>query len=126
MLHSGVITHGEAALLDRWFITMTNTSITGMEVDMIVYIRTDPDILMERINHRGRQVFCITFPRLSPISSHQLSQTQLQHPPTHQARKIRNLDNTHLTMLGAELGINFTSSSTNPPRQVVMMITGTI
>ena len=57
MLHSGVITHGEAALLDRWFITMTNTSITGMEVDMIVYIRTDPDILMERINHRGRQVF---------------------------------------------------------------------
>ena len=57
MLHSGVITHGEAALLDRWFITITNTSITGMEVDMIVYIRTDPDILMERINQRGRQVF---------------------------------------------------------------------
>jgi len=55
LLDSGVITQGEAALLDRWFITMTNTTISGMEVDLIVYIRSDPDILMERINQRGRQ-----------------------------------------------------------------------
>ena len=62
LLHSGVITKGEAALLDRWFITMTNTTITGMEVDLIVYIRSDPDILMNRIDRRGRQV-------LSPSSA---------------------------------------------------------
>merc|ERR1712142_123629 len=52
---SGVITQGEAALLDRWFTTLTNTSITGMEVDLIVYIRSDPNILNKRINQRGRQ-----------------------------------------------------------------------
>jgi len=55
LLHSGVITKGEAALLDRWFNTMTNTTITGMEVDLIVYIRSDPNILMNRIDRRGRQ-----------------------------------------------------------------------
>merc|ERR1711909_3749 len=55
LLHSGVITKGEAALLDRWFITMTNTTLTGMEVDLIVYIRSDPDILINRIDRRGRQ-----------------------------------------------------------------------
>eukprot|EP00092_Neocalanus_flemingeri_P030157 GFUD01032735.1.p1 GENE.GFUD01032735.1~~GFUD01032735.1.p1 ORF type:complete len:274 (-),score=79.28 GFUD01032735.1:265-1086(-) len=55
LLESGVLTPGEFALLDRWFHTLTRTSMTGMVVDMIVYIRTDPDILMERINARGRQ-----------------------------------------------------------------------
>jgi deoxyadenosine/deoxycytidine kinase len=55
-LESGVITPGEFALLDRWFGTLTSPTITGMGVDLIIYIRSDPDILMDRINARGRQV----------------------------------------------------------------------
>jgi deoxyadenosine/deoxycytidine kinase len=56
LLESGVITPGEFALLDRWFHTLTSPAITGMGVDLIIYIRSDPDILMDRINARGRQV----------------------------------------------------------------------
>jgi len=55
LLESGVITPGEFALLDRWFHTLTSPAITGMGVDLIIYIRSDPDILMDRINARGRQ-----------------------------------------------------------------------
>ena len=61
-LESGVVTPGEFALLDHWFHTLTSTTMSGMGVDLIVYIRSDPDILMERINTRGRQVrseFCL-------------------------------------------------------------------
>jgi len=55
LLESGVVTPGEFALLDRWFQTLTSTTMTGMGVDLIVYIRSDPEILMERIITRGRQ-----------------------------------------------------------------------
>ena len=59
LAESGVIRLGEFALLDRWFHTLTSPTITGMGVDLIVYIRSDPHILMERINKRGRQVSII-------------------------------------------------------------------
>ena len=50
LYESGVITAGEFALLDRYFTRMTQS----IKVDMIVYIRSDPSILMERISLRGR------------------------------------------------------------------------
>ena len=33
---------------------MTDNKWTGLEVDLIVYIRTDPGLLQERIMRRGR------------------------------------------------------------------------
>ena len=53
---TGVLTDGEFALLDRWFHTMTNQEITGIKADLIVYIRSDPNILGDRIAARGRKV----------------------------------------------------------------------
>merc|ERR1712121_26045 len=52
---TGVLTDGEFALLDRWFHTMTNQEITGNKADLIVYIRSDPNILGDRIAARGRK-----------------------------------------------------------------------
>ena len=51
LYESGTITSGEFALLDRFFTRMT----AGLEVDLVVYIRSDPSILQERIRRRGRQ-----------------------------------------------------------------------
>ena len=52
MLHeAGTITSGEFALLDRFFTRMT----ASMEVDLVVYIRSDPTILQQRILSRGRE-----------------------------------------------------------------------
>jgi len=52
---SGFLQDGELALLDRYFQRMTDKKWTGLEVDLIVYIRSDPSILQERIRRRGRQ-----------------------------------------------------------------------
>ena len=51
LYEAGTITSGEFALLDRFFTRMT----AGLEVDLVVYIRSDPSILQERIRRRGRQ-----------------------------------------------------------------------
>lgn len=50
LYESGIITSGEFALLDRFFNRMTQR----LKVDLIVYIRSDPNILRERISLRGR------------------------------------------------------------------------
>ena len=50
LYESGVITPGEFALLDRFFSRMSQR----MMVDLIVYIRSDPTILRDRIRERGR------------------------------------------------------------------------
>ena len=47
---------GEYAVLDRYFTRVTDRAWAGAEVDLIVYIRSDPGILLERIGRRGRQV----------------------------------------------------------------------
>lgn len=47
---------GEYAVLDRYFRRVTDRAWAGAEVDLIVYIRSDPGILLERIGRRGRQV----------------------------------------------------------------------
>ena len=46
---------GEYAVLDRYFTRVTDRAWAGAEVDLIVYIRSDPGILLERIGRRGRQ-----------------------------------------------------------------------
>ena len=51
LYEAGTITSGEFALLDRFFSRMT----AGVEVDLVVYIRSDPTILQERILGRGRE-----------------------------------------------------------------------
>ena len=51
LYEAGTITAGEFALLDRFFNSMTDT----LKVDLVVYIRSDPTILQERILARGRK-----------------------------------------------------------------------
>ena len=51
LYEAGTITSGEFALLDRFFTRMTE----GLKVDLVVYIRSDPTILQQRIQARGRE-----------------------------------------------------------------------
>ena len=51
LYEAGTITSGEFALLDRFFRRMT----AGLKVDLVVYIRSDPTILQQRIKARGRE-----------------------------------------------------------------------
>ena len=51
LYEAGTITAGEFALLDRFFNRMTDT----LKVDLVVYIRSDPTILQQRIQGRGRE-----------------------------------------------------------------------
>ena len=51
LYEAGTITAGEFALLDRFFTRMTES----VKVDLVVYIRSDPTILQERILARGRE-----------------------------------------------------------------------
>jgi len=52
---SGDLTQGEFSVLDRYFQRMTDSTWTGLEVDLMVYIKSDPQILLNRIGRRGRQ-----------------------------------------------------------------------
>merc|ERR1719186_947722 len=54
MLAAGTLTTGEFGLLDRWFRFMTEKAEVDNNVDLIVYIRSDPVFLMKRVNKRGR------------------------------------------------------------------------
>ena len=56
---SGDLTQGEFSVLDRYFQRMTDSTWTGLEVDLMVYIKSDPQILLNRIGRRGRQVIYI-------------------------------------------------------------------
>ena len=66
---SGALTHGEFSVLDRYFKMMTDTTWTGLEVDLIVYIKSDPEILLNRIERRGREVstFHMTIVKITKI-----------------------------------------------------------
>ena len=48
---------GEVSLLDFYFRNVV--ALEKVHVDKIVYIKSDPTILSERINKRGRKVLCI-------------------------------------------------------------------
>jgi len=48
------ISNGEFSLLDRYY-KMATSNLTELQVDKVVYIRSHPDVLMERIKRRGRQ-----------------------------------------------------------------------
>jgi len=50
-----VISNGEFALLDRYFKTITGEKEAYPSPDLILYIRSDPQVLAHRINSRGRR-----------------------------------------------------------------------
>ena len=51
---SGIMKEGEVSLLDFYFRTIV--ALEKVHVDKIVYIKSDPAILSERIHRRGRKV----------------------------------------------------------------------
>ncbi len=46
----------EYALLDTWYKFLSNTEVTGfdLDADMIFYLQTDPEIAMQRVLKRAR------------------------------------------------------------------------
>ena len=47
------ITEGEMAVLDSWYKLLTNHKMYDMEVDLVIYLKTSPEVAMSRV--RGRQ-----------------------------------------------------------------------
>merc|ERR1711872_751248 len=43
------------SILDRWFKMLTGRGDTSLAIDLIVYVETDPAVLMRRIRMRGRE-----------------------------------------------------------------------
>jgi len=54
MKDNEIISDGEFSLLDRYF-RMVTSNMTDVIVDKVIYIRSHPEILMERIGRRGRE-----------------------------------------------------------------------
>ena len=54
---SGLMKQGEVSLLDFYFRNIV--ALEKVHVDKIVYIKSDPTILSERILKRGRKVYKI-------------------------------------------------------------------
>lgn len=52
---SGALSLGEFSVLDKWFNMLTGRGDPGLEVDLIVYVKSDPGVLMDRIRARGRK-----------------------------------------------------------------------
>jgi len=50
-----VMTSGEMAVLDAWYSTLTDRPEFDMGVDLIVYLRTSPEVAMSRVKSRSRQ-----------------------------------------------------------------------
>ena len=53
---SGQMQNVEYALLDTWYKFLSNTEVTGfdLDADMIFYLQTDPEIAMQRVLKRAR------------------------------------------------------------------------
>ena len=47
------ITEGEMAVLESWYKLLTNNKMYDMEVDLVIYLKTSPEVAMTRV--RGRQ-----------------------------------------------------------------------
>jgi len=54
MAEGGSLTEGEFSILDRWFKMLTGRDDPSLKLDLIVYIETDPEVLMQRIRGRAR------------------------------------------------------------------------
>jgi deoxynucleoside kinase len=52
---STVITPGEVALLDSWHQLMKKKEVFDIDVDVVIYLRTTPDIAFQRVTKRNRQ-----------------------------------------------------------------------
>ena len=50
-----VMTEGEMAVLDGWYNMLTDRPEFDMGVDLIVYLRTSPEVAMSRVKSRSRQ-----------------------------------------------------------------------
>merc|ERR1711973_3384 len=55
MAEMGSLTKGEFSILDRWFKMLTGRGDPSLAIDLIVYVETDPAVLMRRIRMRGRE-----------------------------------------------------------------------
>merc|ERR1712002_1417481 len=55
MAEGGSLTKGEFSILDRWFKMLTGRGDPSLAIDLIVYVETDPAVLMRRIRMRGRE-----------------------------------------------------------------------
>merc|ERR1719369_1732647 len=55
MAETGSLTKGEFSILDRWFKMLTGRGDPSLAIDLIVYVETDPAVLMRRIRMRGRE-----------------------------------------------------------------------
>lgn len=49
------ITSGEMAVLDSWYRLFTTTSIGDMEVDLVIYLQTSPEVAQSRVKGRARE-----------------------------------------------------------------------
>jgi hypothetical protein len=52
---AGSLTNGEFNILDKWFSMLTGRGDPGLAVDLIVYIKSDPAVLLKRIAGRARK-----------------------------------------------------------------------
>jgi len=75
---SGVINPGESALLDRYFKTITTHEGAYPEIDLIVYIHSNPEVLLNRINKRGRKEEASVKPEFL-YTLHQMHEDWLVH-----------------------------------------------
>ena len=53
---AGVLSKEEFSVLDRYFSLLLDKIWLTITVDRIVYIKTNPDMLLNRIRMRGRKV----------------------------------------------------------------------
>ena len=50
LLAKGILHQSEHFILDQWF----QASLASAPVDLIIYLKSDPDVVYERIKQRGR------------------------------------------------------------------------
>ena len=53
---AGVLSKGEFSVLDIYFSLLMDKIWSTITVDRIVYIKSNPDMLLNRIRMRGRKV----------------------------------------------------------------------
>ena len=49
------LTPGEMAVLDSWYDLLSNNSLGDMEVDLIIYLQTSPEVAKSRARSRARE-----------------------------------------------------------------------
>ena len=52
---SGVIEPVESLILDQWYHLLVDRPEFDLDLDLIVYLRTEPEVVFGRMNGRGRE-----------------------------------------------------------------------